>query len=330
MPANLPPQYFEVERRLKTARTVQGKIAICEELLAIIPKHKGTEKLQAQFKSKIAKLRQESERKPAGAKHGPIGRVEKSGAGQVAVIGPPNGGKSSIIRALTGHEVEVADYPFTTRTAAPFMMPFANIQIQLVDTPPIAPDFMETWLPEIVKTADAVLVAVDLGDPEAASFLEGVLAALKEKKIELVLQSRTIPPEKCPFLKHALLVGTKLDAEGAASVLEELKILFAGRFRMTAISTASGEGVEALRKAVFDLLKIVRVYSKAPGKKADLTSPFALKSGSTVMDMARAVHKDFALNLAFARIWSRGGRIEGLRVQRDHVLADEDVVELHL
>jgi ribosome-interacting GTPase 1 len=330
MPANLPPQYFEVERKLKTARTSREKIAIYEELLAIIPKHKGTEKLQAQFKSKIAKLRQEAERKPAAAKHGSTVRVEKSGAGQVAVIGAPNAGKSSIIRALTGHEVEVAEYPYTTRTAAPFMMPFADIQIQLIDTPPIAPDFIEVWLPELIKTADAVMVAADLSDLDASSSIEGVLAVLKEKRIELVPQAQPIPPEKFPFLKHALLAGTHLDAEGAAAVLDEIKVLFEGRFGTAAISTAAGQGVEALRKAVFNLLKIVRVYSKAPGKKADLTSPFTLKIGSTVMDLARAVHKDFALNLAFARIWSRGGSLEGLRVQREHVLADEDVVELHL
>jgi ribosome-interacting GTPase 1 len=330
VPANLPPQYFEVERKLKTARTAPEKIAIYEELLAIVPKHKGTEKLQAQFKSKIAKLRHESERKPAGAKHGPLVRVEKSGAGQIVVIGPPNGGKSSIIKALSGYEVEIADYPYTTRTASPFMMPFENIQIQLIDTPPIAPDVMEPWLPEIVKTADAALIAADLADPDAAASVDGVLTALKEKRVEFVSAAQPIPPEKLPFLKHALLVGTRLDAEGSSAALDELKILFADRFGIAAISTATGEGVEALRKAVFGLLLIVRVYSKAPGKKADLTSPFALRIGSTVIDMARAVHKDFALNLAFARIWSRDGRLEGLRVQRDHVLADEDIVELHL
>jgi len=330
MPANLPPQYFEVERRLKTARTPQEKIAIYEELLTIVPKHKGTEKLQALFKTKIAKLRQESDRRPAAAKHGSLVRVERSGAGQVVVVGPPNAGKSSIIRALTGHEVEVAEYPFTTRTAAPFMMPFANIKIELVDTPPITPDFMEPWLPEIIKTADAVLLAADLSDPGAASAVEGVLAVLGEKRIELIPPSRPIPPERGPFLKRALLVGTRLDAEGAADVLAEINALFEGRFGAAALSTVSGEGIEALRKAVFDLLGIVRVYSKAPGKKADLSSPFTLRAGSTVMDLARAVHKDFALNLAFARIWSLGGGLEGLRVQRDHVLADEDVVELHL
>jgi hypothetical protein len=330
MPANLPPQYFEVERRLKTARTPQDKIAVYEELLTIVPKHKGTEKLQALFKTKIAKLRQESERRPAAAKHGPVFRVERSGAGQVVVVGPPNAGKSSIVKALTGRDVEVADYPFTTRAASPFMMPFADIQIQLIDTPPIAPDFLEPWLPEIIKTADAVLLAVDLSDSGSVSAVEGVLAALKEKRIELVPPARPVPPERWALLKRAILVGTRLDAEGAAGVLAEIGVLFEGRFGAAAISAATGDGVEALRRAVFDLLGVVRVYSKAPGKKADLSSPFTLRAGSTVMDLARAVHKDFALNLGYARIWTRGGGIEGLRVQRDHVLADEDIVELHL
>lgn len=330
MPANLPPQYFEVERRLKTARTPQEKIAVYEELLTIVPKHKGTEKLQALFKTKIAKLRQESERRPAAAKHGPTARVEPSGAGQVAVIGPANSGKSSIIKALTGREVEVAGYPFTTRSAAPFMMPFENIQVQLVDTPPLVPDAVEPWLPELVKSADGVLLAADLSDPGAAAGVERALAALKDKRIELVPPGAAVPPERGSFLKRTILVGTRRGAESAADALAEVRILFEGHFGTAAIDTDSGEGVEELRRAVFDLLGVVRVYSKAPGKKADRSSPFALRAGSTVLDLAKSVHRDFALHLDYARIWTPGGHADGLRVQRDHVLADEDVVELHV
>lgn len=183
MPANLPPEYFEVEKTLRQAKTPEEKIAIMEKLLSIIPRHKGTEKLVALYRSKIAKLKEEIEHRPAVAKKGQLFRIEKSGAGQVVVIGPPNSGKSALIRALTGIEVEVADFPFTTRIAAPYMMPFENIKIQLIDTPPITADYMESWLTEMIKAAEAVLLVIDSSSNEAAGHLEMILNRLKEKKL---------------------------------------------------------------------------------------------------------------------------------------------------
>jgi len=330
MPANLTPEYFEVERKLKTAKTPQEKISIYEELLSVIPKHKGTEKLQALFKTKIAKLKDEMQRKPSTARHGPTFHIEKSGAGQVVVIGPPNAGKSALIQALTGAELEVADYPFTTRIPAPFMMAFENIQVQLIDTPPITVEYMETWLPEIIKASDAVLLVADLVNSDSAGALEGIFLKLKERKVELVSKAADIPPEKFPFLKRTLLVANKNDSSHAAENLEEFKILFGGQFAVASVSALTGDGIENFRKEIFSLLSIVRVYSKVPGKKAEYEAPFTLKKGSKVLDMARAVHKDFALKLNYARVWSKGGSIDGRRVTRDHVLEDEDVVELHL
>jgi len=329
MPANLPPQYLEVERKLKTAKTALEKIAIYEELLAMIPKHKGTEKLQALMKTKVAKLKEEMQRQPAVARRGPSFHIEKSGAGQVIVVGPPNAGKSYLIKALTGVEVEVGDYPFTTRFPAPFMMPYENIRIQLIDTPPITPDYLETWLPEIIKVSDGVLFVADLADPDCSATSEGVISRLREKKIELVPEHHPVPPEKFPFLKKTLLVANKNDAPSAAENIEELRVFFGASLKVLPVSAKAGDGIGELRKGVFDLLQIVRVYSKVPGRKADLRDPFALKMGSTVLDMARAVHKDFVLNYNFARIWNENG-FEGQRVTRDHVLQDGDIVELHI
>jgi hypothetical protein len=329
MPANLTPEYFEVERKLKTAKTPQEKISIYEELLSVIPKHKGTEKLQALFKTKIAKLKDEMRRRPSTARHGSTSHIEKSGSGQIIVIGPPNAGKSALIKTLTGAEVEVADYPYTTRIPAPFMMAYKNIQIQLIDTPPITAEYMETWLPEIIKASDAVLLITDLINSDSASALEGILLKLKERKVELVSKAADITPEKFPFFKRTLLVANKNDSSHAELNLEEFKILFSGQFDVVSVSALTGDGIENFRKEIFSLLNIVRVYSKVPGKKAEYEAPFTLKKGSTVLDMARAVHKDFAQKLNYARIWGKGG-FEGQRVTRDHILEDEDVVELHI
>lgn len=329
MPANLPPEYFEVEKTLRQAKTAEEKIAIMEKLLSIIPRHKGTEKLVALYRSKIAKLKEEIEPRPA-ARKGQLFRIEKSGAGQVIIIGPPNAGKSALIRALTGVEVEVADFPFTTRTAAPYMMPFENIKIQLIDTPPITADLMESWLAEMVKMAEAVLVVLDTSSPDSSGQLETIINRLKEKKVELVSGETVIPPDKFPFLKRALLVLNKSDLPGSEDFMEELDILFGKTLDRLLVSAVTVEGLETLRRRVFELLQIVRVYSKVPGKKPDYDSPFILKKGSNIMDLARQVHKDFAEKLNYARVWSKQRTINGLRVTREYLLNDEDTVELHL
>jgi hypothetical protein len=329
VPANLPPEYHKIEAELRTARTPEEKIDIYERLIRVIPHHKGTDKLIAMYRQKIAKAREEGERRASTAKHAPTHKIEKTGAGQVVLAGPPNAGKSSLVKALTGASVEVADYPFTTRLPAPFMMPFENVKVQLVDTPPVTGELMETWFPEMVKMADAVLLIADLTDPDCAATVDGIIGRLKERKVELLRADTDIPPPYFPFRKRTALAANKIDVEGAPKAFEELGVLLDGPFDRLAVSATTGRGLEALRRAVFGLLRVVRVYSKIPGKKAEKDSPFALRVGSTVMDMAKAVHKDFSEKLQYARVWNAAG-IDGLRVNRDYVLADEDIVELHI
>jgi hypothetical protein len=329
MPANLPPEYHKIEAELRTAKTPEEKIDIYERLIRVIPHHKGTDKLIAMYRQKIAKAREEGERRASMAKHAPTHKIERSGAGQIVLAGPPNSGKSSLVRALTGADVEVAEYPFTTRSPAPFMMPFENVKVQLVDTPPVTGELMETWFPELVKMADAVMLVADLTDPDAAATLEGVVGRLKERRVELLRADADIPPPYFPFRKRTVLAANKIDAEGAPRAFEDLGMLLEGPFERLAVSATDGRGLESLRRAVFGLLRVVRVYSKIPGKKPEKDSPFTLRIGSTVLDMAKAVHKDFSEKLQYARVWNAAG-LDGLRVNRDYVLADEDVVELHI
>lgn len=328
MPANLPPEYIETERKLKEAKTPQEKLEILEQLLAIIPKHKGTEKLQALLKTKISKLRQEMQRRPQVARHSPIAHIEKSGAGRVVVLGAPNSGKSMLIKALTGANPEVGDYPFTTRMPAPYMMRYENIQIQLIDTPPYLDDDIPSVLPELVRTSDAALLCLDLSQLDDAARLETFLEAMKKKKIEFVGQEEPISPNERPNKKRTLIVANKCDLENSDQALEDLRLLLGNRLPLLPVSALRGDGLLELKARIYDLLEIIRVYSKAPGKKPDFEEPFTLKKGSSVMDMARAIHKDLADNFKYARLW-RGKTIQGLIVNRDHLLQEGDIVEIH-
>jgi small GTP-binding protein len=329
MPANLPPQYFEVEKKLKSAHTAEEKIAIMEELLSIIPKHKGTEKLQALYKTKIAKLKSQSQKKTAISRHEVAYTITKAGAGQVVLIGLPNSGKSSLIKALTNAEPEVADYPFTTLLPAPAMMKYENIQIQLVDTPPITPDYFESWHAELIKTADRTIIVMDLASKDIAADFQALTRKLLERRIEIVPEKQEITIEKMPFWKKGLIIGNKSDHPFSEENLLKLKKMINQDLTFCSVSVERGDNLDDLNKKIFISLDVLRIYSKIPGKKADLTDPYIFKKGSTLMDMAKTVHKDFAHKMKFARIWG-GGKYQGQKVNRDYLLQDEDIIELHI
>ncbi len=326
MPANLTPEYLKAEQRFKEARSSAEKIVALEEMLTAIPKHKGTEKMQAELKRRLKKLRGTGQKKSA-AKHAlPVYYVKHEGAGQVALVGPPNSGKSSLLAALTHATPEVADYPFTTRLPLPGMMPFENIQIQLVDLPPLHADFPESWVPQAIRNADAIALVLNLGEAAVLEQLTELLAQLEQAKISIG-QHGGEPP--WGFLsKPALLVGSHCDLPGAEDNFQVLAELWRERFRLLSVSARTGENLELLRRALFELLGIVRVYTKIRGSKPDRANPFVLPRGATVRDVAERVHKEIVTRLKFARIWG-AGKFDGQMVQRDYLVEDNDVIELH-
>jgi ribosome-interacting GTPase 1 len=136
-------------------------------------------------------------------------------------------------------------------------------------------------------------------------------------------------PGPPPFRKRTFLIANKSDLDPGGENLGTLKFFFENQFAILPVSSTAGDGLEDLRKRIFAYLDVIRVYSKAPGKKPEHDAPFVLKRGSTVHDMARAVHMDFAEKLAYARLW-RGVEYTGQMITRDFALEDEDVCELHL
>jgi small GTP-binding protein len=330
MPANLPPQYFEAEKRYREAKAIPEKIKALESMLAIMPKHKGTDKLRGQLRSKLSKLKSESEKKGGTERKGSIFNVKREGTAQVLVLGFPNVGKSQLVSALTNANVEVADYPFTTRKPIPGMIPFENIQIQLVDVPPINFEIGESWLSPMVRNADALIIMVDL-DSDPMAQLEEVVAKLEEMRIKPVgLEEEAIQEgeEEVLETKRALIAANKLDLEGTKQKDEMLRARIGRSFLAFSLSAQKGIGLEELKRGIFDTLNIMRVYTKPPGKKADFSEPVILQKGSTVEDAGYSVHKDFVRKMKFARIWG-SEKYQGQMVKKDYVLHDGDVIEFH-
>ncbi|MFZ5634354.1 MAG: GTPase [Bacillota bacterium] len=325
MPANLTPQYHAAEENFKKATTTEEKIAALEEMLAVIPKHKGTEKLQADIKKRLSKLKDEATRKGAAKRFDPF-HIEKQGAGQVVLFGFPNTGKSSLLNVLTRASAKVADYPFTTTLPVSGMMPFEDILIQLVDLPPITADMSPPGISGALINSDIIMVVFDASSDDCLDQVNESISFLYKKRVlreEKITGVRSVPPDR------VLLVGNRIDRPGSRENMDIIREFKPGGFKLYTASAATGENLEELKTVLFKTLDIIRVYSKVPGKEPDLKMPFVLKRGSTVLDMAEKIHKDLAQKLKFARVWG-SAKFEGQSVPKDYSLRDRDIVEINI
>jgi len=327
LPANLPPQYLEAEKRFREAKTKEDKLMALEEMYALLPKHKGTDKLKAGIKQRISKLKKTEEKK--GAKTSDALLIKREGAGQLAIIGPPNSGKSSLLAALTKAKPKIGPYPFTTSMPLPGIMDYEDVQIQLVDLPPLTDTGLEGWHFNIIRNSDVLLFVVDTEDVDVLSETETVIEQLKERRVELMSEEKKTPPPIGTIYIKTLLIANKMDSEIASENLPVLKEFFGGKFRIIPISTFDDKELKKLKRDIFLILNIIRVYSKVPGKPPDLDSPFTLSAGSNVTDLAKAIHKDFTSGLEKVRLWG-SARFDGQAVPYDYVLKDKDIVELHI
>jgi uncharacterized protein len=340
MPANLTPEYRTAEVAFRKARDPRDRLDCLREMLRVMPKHKGTDHLQGDIRRRIKELSEELERPRRGGGHGgPALVIRPEGAAQIAVLGPPNAGKSSLHVRLTGSDVAVAPYPFTTLHPEPGMMTHQGIHFQLIDLPAVSPEHPIPWLANALQTADACLFVVALSDPACLEEVEAAQAVLRERRVSLsevwpfgpeVLTSAAEADED-PFAIRlpTLLLANKgdrlADPTAELGVFLELTSL---RYPALAVSAVTGAGLGEIGPWLFDHLGVVRVYTKAPGRQPDRTHPFALRRGQTIEDVARLVHKDLARTLRHARVWGHAG-FEGQLVGREHVVADGDVIELH-
>ena len=328
MPANLTPQYLEAELKFKQAKTTPEKIKALEVMMAVIPKHKGTEKLRGQLKSRMAKLKEELQKRPAVGRAEQAYNIKREGAAQVILLGLPNSGKSCLLSQITNASSEVADYPFTTQKPIPGMMKFENLQIQLVDTPPLQLERIEPGFPNLIRNGDALLPLVDLTEDPVFQ-MEILLEELDRMRIK-ILGSGTIPPQDVGWASlRALLVGNKCDVKNAMTAYQKFESHFQDTFPILPLSGKEEMNFEELKKEIYGILGIIRVYTKVPGKEPDLTDPVILKKGSTVEDVALSIHKDFAAKLRYAKIWG-SGKFGGQMVKRDSRVSEGDVIEMHV
>ncbi len=349
MPANLTPVYRKAEEAYRRAREPAEKLEHLKEMLRTIPKHKGTDHLQGDIKRWIKEITEElGAAKQGGKKKGPVHTIRPEGAAQLALIGAPNSGKSQLHTRLTGSKADIGPYPFTTKLPQPGMLPFEDLYFQLVDLPPISSDYIESWIVNALQPADGVLLVVDLADPGCTEHIQAILHQLAERKIDLHgywpgLRGPKPEPEPQfdadgeeiigdPFRISlpAILVGNKSDLVGdPADELQLLTELLELDFPTVHVSALTGAGCDGIGALLFKALQIVRVYTKQPGKPADIDRPFTLRRGQTVLNVAEQVHKDIAAALRYAKIW--GAEVfAGQQVGPEHVLGDKDIIELHM
>lgn len=321
MPANLPPQYFDVEKQYREAKDPEEKLVYLQQLLSIIPKHKGTEKLQADLKTRMKKIKETlAKQKKAKGSGGTWYQVEKQGAGQIVLVGLPNSGKSALVSVLTNANIEVADYPFTTQLPGVGMMEYQNIKIQIVDTPPLHAD-APPWLFGLYRNGDILLFVLD-GTQDVIEQFEMIRTALSEHNIYTA-------EHEYGDVKKAIIAVTKCDQDKIENSIQELKRSYGTAFVYCPVSIVQDSTLIGIQDAIYRELNIIRIYTKKIGQPMQKQEPVVLNNGATVIDAAEHIHKDFKKNLKFARLWNDKG-YKGQRVEKHHVLADEDVLEFHI
>lgn len=332
MPANLTPGYLKAEEEYRRATTTEEELKCLQIMLQEIPKHKGTDKLQADLKAKIAKAKKEvqTEKSTGGGAKGRKFRIPRQGAGTAILLGGPNAGKSQLLASLTHATPEIAPYPFTTQMPSPGMMPWEDVTVQLIDTPPITADYLDVHLQGLIRAADLALIVVDLGNDDGLEQYAAALDRINGTKTRLAATSHLDENDVGLSYTRTFRICNKIDLPEAQARLDLLHELCPADFREFVISAQERTGMEELRNAIYESLDVIRVYTKLPtAKAADLDRPFTVRRDATLLDLAGLVHKDYIEGLKFARVWGKAVH-DGTTVKGDYLLQDKDIVELHM
>lgn len=387
MTTNLPPQAKKKWAEVTEARDPKDKIRLMQEFLALVPRHKGTEKLQSQVRRRISQLKEEIEKAESrrkGTKRASL--MEKAGAAQVIILGPTKVGKSMLLNTVTNAKPPIGEAPFMTRKPIPGMLRYEDIQMQVVETPAVQPGLSEgkaegTKTLNLVRNSDGIILMVDLSQDtvnqyqllatelEKAQILtarpegeveitkrytgsniqfvwEGELQDCNMTEVSQVLREYKITSALLrirgkvtldmiensifgnPTYKPTLLLANKTDLPNAYQNLETLRENVPD-LEILPISCLKPKGLQdLLGKKLFQLLGIVRIYTKETGSEPT-SAPFITKQGATIQSVAKMIHSDFIKNFKYARIWGPSAKFPGERVGLSHHLQDRDIVKIH-
>lgn len=332
MPANLSQQYRNAEKKYRRAATLEEELECLLLMLREIPKHKGTDKLQAELKKKISQARSRLQNQPT-RKSSPGFRMPRQGAGRVVIVGAPNSGKSLLYNVLTESSADVAEFPFTTTAPQPALMSYEDVNIQVVDTPPITQGNFDPHIEALIRGADLVLLTIDLASDEGLEGFFHCIRTIQNSRTRLQKTAGLDETDIGVTYSTTFRVFTQSDCAGAS----ERKELFdefraeqgvADEFEEFVVSAVAGNGLDKLKNAVFESLDLVRIHTKDPAQKEpDLADPYTLARGSTVIDLAELIHEELARNFHSARVWGEG-KHDGTVVFADYELSDKDIVEI--
>ncbi|MCR4335408.1 MAG: TGS domain-containing protein [archaeon] len=352
MTINASIEFDKAKDKYDAAETQSEKLAALQEMRSTAPTHKASEKLRAEISGKIAKLKKEMEKQKIQAKKssGHSINIKKEGDGQITILGLPNSGKSYLLKELTGVDVEIAPYPFTTSKPEVGMLDYKGAKIQLVEVPAIIKDASKgkangTKLLSLARNSDATIITYANEEEKEIVVKElknsGIVVNRKKPEISIKhSQYKGITISGKQFLKMSLKefssVLKSLGIHSASVLLKEdttleklSEVLDDTIEYRNCLFLKKGEyhEKEKLKEDIFLLLEKIIIYTKRPGHDPDYKDPLVLKNGSTITEVAEVVHKDIAKHLKYARVWG-SSKFEGQRVSKDYKLKTEDVVEI--
>jgi len=299
MPINAGPEFFAAEKKYLAAQTLEDKIFYLELVIRAAPKHKSSENLLKELRTRLKKLKQKEEKgkKGKGGKKG----IRKEGF-QCALLGLPNSGKSSILHKITNASPKISAHPFATSEPEIGTLDYQGVKAQIVDLPSIGSDQFDSG---IVNTADCLIIVV-----QAVSELEEIKPLLKRaegKKIIVFSKSDYLSPTNKRKLQ-ATIKSKKLNG--------------------IMVSSSTKEGIEELKQKILETMNVIRVYTKEPGKPKT-KNPIVLPSGSTVKDAAENIRKGFSQQIKETRLTGPSSKFPKQRVGLSHKLKDKDIIEFH-
>ncbi|MEM4152968.1 MAG: TGS domain-containing protein [Candidatus Pacearchaeota archaeon] len=299
MPVNASPEYFKAQGEYLAAKTKEAKILALEKMIRLAPKHKGSEKLLAELRSKLAKLKRELEEEKRKKKHkSSLTTIKKTADALVVLVGLTNSGRSSLLASLTNANPKISPFPYTTTNPEQGVFDYGGCKIQVVELPALKLDTeIDAENLGIARIADLIII-VATNDEEITKIQE----ELQESKISTPL----------------LVVHNKSDTILKVPSKSELSV-----------SALTKQNISELKNKIFSKLKIIRVFTKEPGKPKS-SQPIILKQGSTIQNLAEKIHKSFIEKFNYALVWGKSVKFQGQRCGLNHELADMDIVEIYL